>query len=121
MDVGSSASASSVVGLVAGAVKNLVIDMAVVLQVRARRITDAFGLSIGHCVIVRCEHVQSCIRLHHVVLRHVGGILDPCCRNRQGRISLCSGTVNAADVRPCALLLGVVLLMSAVHLRRPTM
>ena len=33
MDVGSSTSASSVVGLVAGAVKNLVIDMAVVLQV----------------------------------------------------------------------------------------
>lgn len=32
--MGSSASASSVVGLVAGAVKNLVIDMAVVLQVR---------------------------------------------------------------------------------------
>jgi hypothetical protein len=34
VDVGSSTSASSVVGLVAGAVKNLVIDMAVVLQVR---------------------------------------------------------------------------------------
>ena len=33
VDVGSSTSASSVVGLVAGAVKNLVIDMAVVLQV----------------------------------------------------------------------------------------
>jgi Protein ENHANCED DISEASE RESISTANCE 2, C-terminal len=33
VDVGSSSSASSVVGLVAGAVKNLVIDMAVVLQV----------------------------------------------------------------------------------------
>lgn len=32
VDVGSSSSASSVVGLVAGAVKNLVIDMAVVLQ-----------------------------------------------------------------------------------------
>jgi len=34
IDVGSSSTATSVVGLVAGAVRSLVIDMAVVLQVR---------------------------------------------------------------------------------------
>ena len=36
IDVGSSSTAASVVGLVAGAVRGLVIDMAVVLQVRSR-------------------------------------------------------------------------------------
>jgi len=35
VDVGSSTTASSVVGLVAGAVKSLVIDMAIVLQARS--------------------------------------------------------------------------------------
>ena len=35
IDVGSSATAASVVGMVAGAVRGLVIDMAVVLQARA--------------------------------------------------------------------------------------
>ena len=37
VDVGSSTTASSVVGLVAGAVKSLVIDMAIVLQARSVR------------------------------------------------------------------------------------
>lgn len=37
IDVGSSSTATSVVGLVAGAVRSLVIDMAVVLQVRTER------------------------------------------------------------------------------------
>ena len=37
VDVGSSTTASSVVGLVAGAVKSLVIDMAIVLQARFSR------------------------------------------------------------------------------------
>lgn len=48
VDVGSSASASSVVGLVAGAVKNLVIDMAVVLQVITHSTNYCYVLYFCH-------------------------------------------------------------------------
>ena len=47
IDVGSSTTAASVVGLVAGAVKSLVIDMAIVLQ--ARRRSNGHSIPAAYC------------------------------------------------------------------------
>jgi len=59
VDVGSSTTASSVVGLVAGAVKSLVIDMAIVLQARL------------NCPLSRCPQYKLRVRLQLLALTAV--------------------------------------------------